>query len=270
MKSLKSRLKILKSHFGALPIDARTVQRVDGFISARQKEGVGNRTINRDLVVLHHMYEWAVSRKYLEENPIAKIERLEEVEWVGDRPDESAIDEIFGHLHEAVVPVFTFLRETGSRRGEAITLRRPQIDFARAQVVFHSNTKNGKSRQVPLTKAALCAIAAMPAHGPTVFYHPETLKPWTGDSVAEQWERAREAAGHEGLRIHDLRHAYGIRLAEEGCPMHFISEVMGHHSIDFTRRNYARFSPDSASRAVLKVLEGRKSANLRRVGCSIG
>jgi hypothetical protein len=41
--------------------------------------------------------------------------------------------------------------------------------------------------------------------------------------------------------------------------MHYISEVMGHHSIDFTRKNYARFSPDSASRSVLRVLQGRKA-----------
>jgi integrase len=101
----------------------------------------------------------------------------------------------------------------------------------------------------------------MPKHGSTVFYHPDTLKPWTGDSVAEPWEKAREEAG-SGLRIHDMRHAYGIKLAEAGCPMHFISEVMGHHSVDFTRKYYARFSPESASKAVLKVLQGGKIASV--------
>jgi len=55
-----------------------------------------------------------------------------------------------------------------------------------------------------------------------------------------------------------LRHAYGIKLAEQGTPMHFISEVMGHYSVEFTRKHYARFSPDSASRAVLQALKGGK------------
>ncbi len=41
--------------------------------------------------------------------------------------------------------------------------------------------------------------------------------------------------------------------------MHFISEVLGHHSVEFTRKRYARFSPESAGRAVLLVLEGRKA-----------
>ena len=104
----------------------------------------------------------------------------------------------------------------------------------------------------------MCAIAAMPPQTDTVFYHPDTLKKWAPDGVSIPWERARAAAGHHKLRIHDLRHAFGTKLAEEGCPMHYISEVLGHHSIDFTRKHYAKFSPDSASRNVLRVLEGRK------------
>ena len=42
---------------------------------------------------------------------------------------------------------------------------------------------------------------------------------------------------------------------EDGCPMHFISAMLGHHSVRFTAKRYARFSPESASRAVLRVLE---------------
>ncbi len=74
------------------------------------------------------------------------------------------------------------------------------------------------------------------------------------------------------LRIHDMRHAFGIKLAEEGCPMHYISEVLGHHSIDFTRRHYAKFSPDSASKSVLRVLEGLflLSHGFRKDTCLVG
>jgi integrase len=54
-------------------------------------------------------------------------------------------------------------------------------------------------------------------------------------------------------------HAFAIKLAEAGCEMHFISEVLGHHSIDFTRKQYAKFSPQSATRAVLRGLEGGKN-----------
>jgi hypothetical protein len=41
--------------------------------------------------------------------------------------------------------------------------------------------------------------------------------------------------------------------------MHIIREVMGYHSIDYTRNQYAKFSPESPSRAVLRILEGNQS-----------
>ena len=80
------------------------------------------------------------------------------------------IDEVFIKFDPRVLPVFTFIRETGSRKGEAITLERSQIGFARAQVVFNSNTKNGRSRLVPLTESTLRAIAAMSEQADTVYY----------------------------------------------------------------------------------------------------
>jgi len=46
--------------------------------------------------------------------------------------------------------------------------------------------------------------------------------------------------------------------------MHYISEVLGHYSLEFTRKRYARFSPESATRAVLRVLQGRKAAQAEK------
>jgi hypothetical protein len=42
-------------------------------------------------------------------------------------------------------------------------------------------------------------------------------------------------------------------------PMQFISEILGHHSLEFTRRQYAKFSPESAANA---LLNHQISANL--------
>jgi integrase len=182
---------------------------------------------------------------------------LQEIRWVNQRPTEEILDAVFEKLDDRVVPLFTFIRETGCRREECLSLVHSQLDPGRAEVVFHSNTKNGKDRRVPLTPKAVAAIQSMPRLSKYVFYHPESLTRW--ESCRDPWEKARDEAGYPWLRIHDLRHAYAIKLAEQGCPMHFISEVMGHHSTEFTRQHYAKFSPDSASRAVLRVLEGGRA-----------
>jgi len=274
IRGKKNRLDALKSHFKKQSIESITLQSATQFLASKKKVGVKNATLNRYRALLRHMTSWAVEQDFLESNPLVKLKKLDEPQWVGIRPDESLIDDILETIDTRVLPIFVFIRETGCRRNEAISLRFDQIDFARQVVTFHTNTKSGKYREVPLTEEGLWSVQALPIQGETVFYHPVHLRPWTGDGLAIFWEKAREAVavGDEltkkncrSMRIHDLRHAYAIKLAEEECAMHYISEVMGHHSIDFTRNRYARFSPDSASRAVLRILQDRKAETGRNL-----
>lgn len=263
-KSKKSRIAILGQKLAQVQVSSLTPHHVTEFVSSRKRHGACNRTINRDLIVLGHMLRWAVQDRYIQSNPLPEIQKLREIKWEGQRPSEEVVEAVFGKLDARVVPLYTFLRETGCRREEVLSLTHEQLDLGRGEVVLRDNTKNGKDRRVPLTKRALWAINAMPKASKYVFYHPDSLTRW--DSCRKPWIKAREAAGHPWLRAHDLRHAFGIRLAEQGCPMHFISEVMGHHSVDFTRRVYAKFSPESASRAVLRALEGdQNGTNLAHV-----
>lgn len=252
----KSRLDVLKMYFSGQSVECLNLRSVSLFTASKKRDGAKNATINRYIALLRHMTSWGMGQGIFEIDLLAKLQKLQEPEWIGTRPDESLIDSVFAKFNSRVLPIFIFLRETGCRRGEAIYLMPSQVDFARQVVTFHGETKSGHSRQVPLTEQALWAVQALPQYGPTVFYHPDHLRPFTGDGLGWFWDRAR---GDSKLRIHDLRHAFAIRLAEEGCPMHYISEVLGHHSLEFTRRRYARFSPESASKAVLRVLQGRKA-----------
>lgn len=74
--------------------------------------------------------------------------------------------------------------------------------------------------------------------------HPSTL--------THAWIKAARAGGFAGIRLHDLRHAYGTRsLNELGADIVSIQTVMGHASIETTRL-YLHPSADSAEK--LKAL----------------
>ena len=94
----KSLLNILKGNFGSTPIDAITPQGIAKFVASRKSEDLNNKTINRNLAALSHVLGWAVKKGYLEENVAERIDHLKEIEWVGERPDESVIDEVFAKL----------------------------------------------------------------------------------------------------------------------------------------------------------------------------
>ena len=260
-KAKAYRLSILKRHISDVPAGKVTLRHVDRFIVNRKKDNVTNSTINCDLTTLRHMYAWAQKRGYIGVNNLAAIDSLECVQWEGERPDESVIDKIFSNVRQKYVPIFMFIRHTGCRISEATSLTWDQINMSDKSVLFPGRkTKNGKSRPVPLPASVIAALAATPRLGTHVFsMRQDMMVAWNRHSLANVWRAARskvlDLVGQSSqLRVHDLRHAYAIKLAEDGCPMHFISAVLGHSSVEFTAKRYARYSPESAKNAVIKFL----------------
>jgi integrase len=55
-------------------------------------------------------------------------------------------------------------------------------------------------------------------------------------ALRHRYERARDAAGLEPLRFHDLRHTYGSLLVAGGIDLVSVKAAMGHSRITTTER----------------------------------
>src|SRR5262245_7150321 len=257
--SKRTFLDRFKKRLGHLPVRTIRMRHADAYVAWRQKAGLVNASINRELSCLRHLFEWAVDREFINHNPLVRLKKLDEQEWAGPRPTEEVVQAVFENLDPRFVPIFTVIRETPARRAEVLSLQHWQIDRDRRVVTFAKRTKNGKNTVAPLTDRALEAIDSVPVLPgcPYVFYNPETGTRWY--DARKPWEAARSAAGYPWLRVRDLRPAFGTEASERGVPMHFIQSVLGHSSVAVTERYYAKFSPDAAAAAVRAALEaGRK------------
>lgn len=205
------------------------------------------------------MFTWAASRGYLDRNPVASYEMIEEQEWAGPKPTDEIVKAVFDKLDPRFLPVFTVIRETGARRGEVLSLQHWQIDRVEQLVTFAKRTKNGKNTVAPLTKKALEAIHSVPRLPGCdyVFDNPETKTRWY--DARKPWEAARKAAGFPWLRVRDLRPAFAIKASEQGAPMHFIQSGLGHGSVAVTEKYYAKYDPKSAAKQLLRVIEGGRN-----------
>ncbi|MDA2931498.1 site-specific integrase [Acidobacteria bacterium AH-259-O06] len=154
--------------------------------------------------------------------------------------------------------LFIFIRETGCRREEALSLQHWQVQRESRLVVFSEDTKSRKFRYVPLTEAAIEAVDTLqPIEDcPYVFYSLKSGNRWY--DCRKPWEQAREKVGLPQVQVKDLRRHYAIELAENGADMHDIQQVLGHASVSTTEKYYAQFSPRHSARRILKVLEGGK------------
>ncbi len=110
-------------------------------------------------------------------------------------------------------------------------------------------SKSGKSRHVPLSKAALEVLNQLPRWDgcPYVVPNVETMKPHV--QLHRAWNNARIAAGLSDVRMHDLRHSMASNMINSGRSIYEVSSILGHSQLKTTQR-YAHLSQETLLEAV--------------------
>ena len=196
------------------------------FRDQRIQDGV--RACQYDLVLLRHAWniariEWGWA---LPDNPISLIRMPK-----NNPPRERRLKEgEFNLLKTAaaksrswyVWPVVVLAIETAMRRGEILGLRWEHIDLEQ-RTAFLPMTKNGRSRQVPLSEAAIEQLSKVPRDTERPF-------PVTDVAMRQAWDRLRFRAGIHDFTFHDLRHEAISRLFDDGMKIHEVMAISGHRT----------------------------------------
>ena len=127
-----------------------------------------------------------------------------------------------------IKPLVQLALETAMRRGELLALMWDNVNLAK-RTAFLPMTKNGTSRQVPLTNAAVQILVALPR---SIDGH---VFPLTANAVKQAWDRVREKVGLHDLHLHDLRHEATSRLAERLNVLE-LAAVTGHRDLKMLHR----------------------------------
>ena len=249
-------LKALKQHLGNLELSSITPAHLHRYVQKRKNAGVSNATINRDLTTLKHMLTYASETGLIQQSPVEKFRPLVEDFTTRPRFSDDQVQAVIDAMRPECRPIFIFVRETGCRREEVLSLRHWQVQKESRLVLFNEDTKSRKYRYAPLTDAALEAVETLPPLEGClyVFYNPSTGRRW--HDCRKPWVEARTSAEVPELQVKDLRRLYAIKLAEADAEMHDIQQVLGHASVRTTERHYAQFSPRNSARKIFSVLQG--------------
>ena len=121
--------------------------------------------------------------------------------------------------------VIIFAIETGLRLGEIINLNWLDID---KNVATIRQTKNGISRQIPLSKIAIKSIENLPKH----ISKNQIFWSWNSpSSFKSTWQRMIKSTQIQDLRFHDLRHEAISRLFEKGLNPMEVAAISGHQTL---------------------------------------
>lgn len=208
---------------------------------------------NRTLAALRKMFNWAVERDLLEDNPCAGI-KAPAAEQSRDRvltDDElRAFWTACGELGAPFGPLFRLLLLTGQRREEAAALTWNEIE-GNTWTIPRERAKNDKAHAVPLSNAAEGVLDGVVRVAGEKGYAFTT----TGETPVSGFSRAKakldermlavlqkEAAKGGGdpekvvlqpWRLHDLRRTVASGMARLGINLPVIERVLNHVSGSF-------------------------------------
>jgi integrase len=187
-------------------------------------------SLKRELVPIRHMFEVAKHEWGLpiRENPIdrLKLKAPNQSRERRLRPGE------FKRLMEAakfcrnglIEPIIRVALASGMRRGEILAIKNTDIDFHK-KVLLITETKNGFSRYIPLTKDAL-EIFKQRLDGSD-----DCIFPITPNAFRLAWEHVRVRASIDDLHFHDLRHEAISRFFEIGLTTPEVASISGHRDV---------------------------------------
>lgn len=233
------RLKALARHpIAQLRMTALTPLKVAEYRDERLKV-VAHATVIHELayfsaIINHARREWGISIV----NPIPLVKKPPTPQGRNRILNEDELSRLYAALtprvknaNHWILPLVKFALETAMRRGEILGLRWERIDLHK-RLAFIPLTKNGESRTVPLTTAAIEVLQALPRNlNGQVF-------PVNGTTLSAAIERARVKAKLGDWHFHDLRHMGITRLAEKLPNLIELSAVSGHKSLAMLKRYY--------------------------------
>ncbi|MRI57744.1 DUF4102 domain-containing protein [Methylobacterium sp. DB1607] len=262
---------------GKTALDEKTCLRGRAIVEGGR--GAATRTVG----LLGGIFTFAVRRKLRPDNPVQGVQRFKDKRnerYLSTREMARfgavlASSEAAWRAHEEAVAAWTaagrtgrapklqadalnpsatnavrLLLLTGMRKSEVINLQWHQIDAEHGYLRLPTSKSGAKS--VPVGETVLAFLAGLPrlAGNPYVFPGQIAGRPFV--NLGKIWERMRERAGLEDVRLHDLRHSFGATSASSGNSLLLLGSILGHRDPKTTQR-YAHLARDPVRTAADQV-----------------
>ncbi|WP_334130209.1 tyrosine-type recombinase/integrase [Sneathiella sp.] len=242
--------------------DLTTIKRSDVIWLLDRIEARGSPiSANRMLALLRKMYNWAISKDLVDENPaygVARVARERSRQRVLQDDEILKIWNAASEMKGPWGPYIKLLMLTLQRRSEVAGIVRSEVDLeARMWTIPEARTKNGRRHNVPLSLAAALLLESIEDYG-FDYYFPSHGKgrgktPISGMSKAKV--ELDRLSGVTDWVLHDLRRTGTSYLAKIGIEPHVADKILNHVSgeISGVAAVYNRYQYDDRKRQALDL-----------------
>lgn len=232
----------------------------------------GRNVVGRSTRTLNAIFNWAVKRELLQDNPVARAPKFPDRKRERFLTDEEAVTlfSTMGELEAARAvrqdhaDLFRLIALTGARLAEIRDLAWKEIDWANAMIRLEPERhKAGRTGRKVINLNAPAIEILKRRHNDTDWVFPKP-SPYKGpiETPRKPWKAIITKAECEGLRIHDLRHTFASLLIKDGHSLAFVQKALGHSKPEVTAR-YAHLKDEATKAAfdhVGAIYSGSKKA----------
>jgi integrase len=240
----------IKPRFGHLPVSQITKDDVTRFHAELRRTP---RRANYTLATLRALMTFAedVSLRPPMSNPCRKLkmyreharERFLSEAEIGAAAEAIDTAEREGVLGPHAAAGLRLALLTGARSGEITAIKWSHIDWDR-KLIRLPDSKTNEPRTIHLNDAAVEVLKTLPRVQPFVIAGAVQGEPYR--NLSRAWGTAREYAGLQDVRLHDLRHSYASLAAGRGVSLQMIGKLLGHR-VPATTARYAHLARDHVS-----------------------
>lgn len=198
----------------------------------------------------------AVKSGDISENPCEGVKLPQRGAHEGRIPTTQEVDAMLRSLDmtDARHRALALCAACGLRRSEAVALEWSDFDGNSVHVKRSLDddgrskpTKTGETRDVPVPAFLADSLESVRRDGPIAPMMPAVLSRW--------WRRNRHRWDMDGVRLHDLRHAYATRLAEAGVHPRVMMQLGGWASVNVCMRIYTHVHDVTLGDAVARAFD---------------
>lgn len=217
-------------------------------------------TANRHLALIRGMFRKALEDGLVDRSPCTGVRAFAEnnasTRWLSTDELLRLDAAMRADRNQVAAAALKFLVLTGARRSEASKMKWAELDLDRGIWLLHGDrAKNGRSRRIVLSGAAVQLLLAQPSRGKSEFVFPGRGGPDKPiDNLTKPLNRMLAAAGIPKARVHDLRHTHASHLVANGVSLTAVRDALGHASMQMTNR-YAHVA-DTSLRQASEVMAG--------------
>lgn len=200
---------------------------------------MAQRSVNRKISTLKAYYTWLVEEEYIERNPMRKIRTPKEPASLPRNLSKDDVELLRwhpkSHRNQAIMEL---LVSSGMRIGELVQLNRKDLVMINRQI--RVTGKGNKERLVffgPIAK--FCVITYLNSRkddNPALFVNKYGERLTIRSIEMQVKAHAQKAGIRDKVTPHMLRHTFASGMYEQGADIDFIARLLGHESVNTTRR----------------------------------